>query len=433
MPGSNPGLCGKGGVTCKACGNGEQCQSQECKAVACNATTCAGKCCDAKGNCVPGTTEAACGNTGATCTTCGNNQSCQAGTCKDITVKCDATSCPSGCCDKNGNCAPGNTATACGSGGTACQTCGTGLGCSNAKCTCTPTSCSTGCCQGDTCKAGSENSACGKNGQACTSCSGATACSAGSCQSGCSYLTCAGCCDASKVCHDPANSSNCGLFGNTCSACSGSNICDPYAGNCNDDSKCDTTTCASGCCKNGSCQTGKVDSACGDGGYTCETCGGASAPHLFCGTDPYWGRQCIANNNSTWDMMIDHVEVRAKDASGNPVVWDSFLEGDAPPEMYVKVTVAGVSAQSKAAPEGYTADFNAAYLLTAKSSDLQAKIHFEIYDSDIFFGDQKIVACDDVIYPAELKSGLITLSSCSSDPSNLDFIEIRFKFKVKTP
>jgi hypothetical protein len=46
---------------------------------------------------------------------------------------CDATTCPTGCC-QNGQCQPGNTARACGTGGAVCQPCGFGNQCVAGAC-----------------------------------------------------------------------------------------------------------------------------------------------------------------------------------------------------------------------------------------------------------------------------------------------------------
>jgi hypothetical protein len=123
--------------------------------------------------------------------------------------------------------------------------------------------------------------------------------------------------------------------------------------------------------------------------------------------------------------MLDSVEIK----SG--VDWDDFLEGGDAPEIYVKLTVGTVTKQSPAAAEGYTPTYNNAYLMTAKAADLGTKIHFELYDSDNF-GDDEIAKCDDVIYPAELKDGVLTLTACGGQPSNANFKSITFRLKVKS-
>jgi hypothetical protein len=320
---------------------------------------------------------------------------------------------------------PGNADAACGTGGAACTACASGQACQSAKCVCTATSCA-GCCQGDLCKAGSEDTACGKSGAACQACAAPSKCLNASCQVDCSFLTCAGCCDAQKVCHDPANSSNCGLFGNPCSVCAPPASCVTEKGTCNDSTKCSSTSCKTGCCKNSACEGGTLDGACGEKGKVCETCGSPGAPHLYCGVDPFYGtRECLATNTSQWDVMLDSVAVK----SG--VEYDTWLEGGKDPEIYVKLTVGGVTKQSSAAKESVTPSFNNAYLMTAKASDLGTKIHFEIYDSDTF-GDDEIAKCDDAIYPAELKDGILTLTSCGGQPSNANFISITFRLKVKS-
>lgn len=45
------------------------------------------------------------------------------------TGKCDATSCPNGCCNASGQCTAGTTLNACGKGGVACEQCGAGKAC----------------------------------------------------------------------------------------------------------------------------------------------------------------------------------------------------------------------------------------------------------------------------------------------------------------
>src|SRR5438445_607707 len=98
-------------------------------------------------------------------TACGTGQACQAGVCN-----CTQQACPNGCCS-GGNCLPGNTGTACGSGGQSCANCGgTGV-CDAGICAgqCTPTNCGNGCCSGSSCLVRGVN-ACAPAGQACQVC-----------------------------------------------------------------------------------------------------------------------------------------------------------------------------------------------------------------------------------------------------------------------
>ena len=82
-------------------------------------------CCSTTGTCETSTTTA-CGSAGAACVACAKGQECTAGKCA-----CDATSCPSGCCDGNDVCPlqRSESATQCGTGGAACAGCGSGQAC----------------------------------------------------------------------------------------------------------------------------------------------------------------------------------------------------------------------------------------------------------------------------------------------------------------
>lgn len=147
----------------------------------CNATTCPSGCCD-NGVCRAGDTIGACGMGGSACVSCTNNQTCSAGAC---VFACNATTCPNGCC-QNGVCLSGTTSAACGMGGGTCATCTAAQACNGTSCqaTCNATTCSNGCCQGDTCVTGGSASACGLGGAACVTCSNTQSCSAGNCVGG---------------------------------------------------------------------------------------------------------------------------------------------------------------------------------------------------------------------------------------------------------
>src|SRR5262252_1195996 len=97
----------------------------------CDATSCATGCC-AGGMCLPGNTASACGTAGGACQQCAASQSCSSGTCTSASA-CDATTCPTGCC-AGGMCLPGNSASACGAAGGACQQCPASQACSNGVC-----------------------------------------------------------------------------------------------------------------------------------------------------------------------------------------------------------------------------------------------------------------------------------------------------------
>jgi hypothetical protein len=133
---------------------------------------CASGCC-AGGACMDGTTDSACGTSGA-CTDCAAmGQACLAGACGVST--CNATSCASGCC-QNGLCNPGTADAQCGNGGATCADCAAqGHACLTKACSqqapCSPQSCPGGCCQNGTCQLGLSDQACGVGGVACVDCS----------------------------------------------------------------------------------------------------------------------------------------------------------------------------------------------------------------------------------------------------------------------
>ena len=81
-------------------------------------------CCLNGTTCMPGMNETACGLGGTACQTCGANEQCLAGVCQAKKPTCNATTCPDGCCDSvSGNCIKPPTAAACGMAGSACKVC----------------------------------------------------------------------------------------------------------------------------------------------------------------------------------------------------------------------------------------------------------------------------------------------------------------------
>jgi hypothetical protein len=82
--------------------------------------------------------------------------------------------CTSGC-TAGGECLAGTSAAACGADGDACQACGGGDVCLAGECVtpepagCGPANCD-GCCDGDVCLSGTSGGACGDDGEACLDC-----------------------------------------------------------------------------------------------------------------------------------------------------------------------------------------------------------------------------------------------------------------------
>jgi hypothetical protein len=101
----------------------------------CGPSNCTG-CCDSAGSCQLGDQSDNCGSGGGACYPCFSPSTlCRQGSCW-IPIS-FVVPCPSncgGCCDAHGNCFGGQSATACGSGGTGCVNCSAGEVCTNGSC-----------------------------------------------------------------------------------------------------------------------------------------------------------------------------------------------------------------------------------------------------------------------------------------------------------
>ena len=113
----------------------------------CNATICPMGCCDANGICYAGSTDRMCGVGGEACKACGQGESClnvsvdyydhnntqgrTAGLHRTCATTAAVQSCSDGCVMPDGSChwGFGQYAEACGIGGEACDSCGTGEAC----------------------------------------------------------------------------------------------------------------------------------------------------------------------------------------------------------------------------------------------------------------------------------------------------------------
>ncbi|HEX8794881.1 MAG TPA: hypothetical protein VF765_28235 [Polyangiaceae bacterium] len=317
----------------------------------CNAVTCPTGCCSGTTCTTPSTS--ACGTAGATCTacgstadgcsalgtcTCGGGNACGSGqVCSGGQCVCDATSCPTGCCQGN-ICQPGTDPNACGAAGGTCAMCPTGETCGNGSCSgCNASSCPNGCCSGSTCTMPS-SMACGTAGATCTncgskadgcsasgtcSCGGGAACGSGQACSGgkcvCDAASCpTGCCSG-NTCTTPsamacgtggASCTSCGTTGDGCSmtgscTCGGGAACGTGQACSGGKCVCDAASCPSGCCQGNTCQPGNTTAACGASGGTCQMCatgdtcttGMCVAPPPVCGDGILeTGEQCDDGN-----------------------------------------------------------------------------------------------------------------------------------------
>jgi hypothetical protein len=206
--------------------------------------------------------------------------------CPPPTSRCDFTNC-NGCCDGFGTCQAGNFGGACGTGGTFCQVCPSGV-CQLGQCAfigfdggppfCGPQNCPNGCCVlgSDLCLGfGSQSqSVCGNFGNACAVCPGTEICATGGCFPGACPAGCTGCCSASAGCVSGQDPLNCGIGGAPCLSCAGG-ICN--GGQCVflDGGSCDSTNCL-GCCFGSECIdiANQNNSQCGLSGAACTSCAG---------------------------------------------------------------------------------------------------------------------------------------------------------------
>jgi hypothetical protein len=292
VTGTAPGSCGTHGDLCTSCPPGALCASGNCITTgSCGPATCPVGCCDDTGTCQGGQSATACGSLGQTCQNClvEGFASCNAeDVCQGVPVGCNASTCPTGCCQPNGAgglmCIDGHENASCGTGGASCQNCvASNEACQNQACSapaaCGPANCGS-CCLDNVCLMISPPNICGAGGGLCTVCAPDQICEGnGVCLGGqgCGPGMCGGCCDQGGNCEPGVIPPACGLGGNRCQncgpgACVGG-VCEITAcdgGNCGG---CGPDTCAEGCCdQNGVCRTGEGPNHCGLGGGACVAC-----------------------------------------------------------------------------------------------------------------------------------------------------------------
>lgn len=369
LPGDSSTACGTGGLTCSECAAGDTCDGGVCSG--CNATTCPDGCCSGS-TCNPMGIDS-CGIGGAACSpcdmlradrcidgaclcgdgdVCATGQRCVAGLCI-----CDQTSCPAGCCD--GTDCQIRTAETCGVAGSTCvacssdiangcaatgtcqcgagPACGPGQRCLGGNCVCDSTSCTDGCCDGNVCRV-SSLAACGPTGGACGTCDPLTAdaCTSGACTCGsgaacdagqrceggvciCDGISCDGCCNG-DTCETGDSSTACGAGGATCESCGGAACSGGVCASCN------ATTCPDGCCSGATCSTASA-ATCGLSGAACVACNPMVADQCVggtcaCGAGPACGPgqrcdggTCVCDFTSCPDGCCDGTTCRARSTS----------------------------------------------------------------------------------------------------------------------
>lgn len=283
------------GVVVTSCGQADKCTPSNCQG-----------CCTADGRCDPGNQVTACGLNAGLCQVCSATDQCQGGFCTPLISNqrdggsrvqdggttdggdtCNAANCPSGCCAA-GQCQP-SSATTCGVGGAACQTCAANLACTSG--TCVDPSCS-GCVNNvGTCVTVAQQTSaqCGVNGAACMACPSGQTCVQGTCQSGsCNSSNCSGCC-ANGICQPGSSTGACGIGGNACTACASGQSC--QNGSCQSTT---STGVGTACSTNANCSalgTGAVckqSTSSGNATYTSGYCTKPCTQQGECGT----GAEC---------------------------------------------------------------------------------------------------------------------------------------------
>lgn len=435
MAGNTDTACGQGGALCTDCAaTGGTCQGQVCQGgKPCGPQTCQG-CCQG-GQCFSGADSNRCGTNGAPCQDCTeSSKSCdpQSGTCVvGPPPSCSPTTCGSGCCQGN-QCLPGNTNAACGKGGTACVDCTTlGKTCDTGAKTCTgpppgcsPSSC-TGCCKNNQCLPGADDAACGQGGVPCADCaaSGKICGAQGACvqQPGCGPGSCPGCCDGTQ-CLGGSDNWACGTGGVPCQDCSAA------GGTCSGGS-CSAAGCGpgscNGCCDGNTCLPGTSKAACGVGGATCKSCGKSFqiCSSGFCEIDP----------SSNWVLKVIRASINQNK------VWDSWLIGDSKmPDPYFGIDWDTCSKWSIDSPctgaESNTFDPEWWYEIgTFTAQEIKGGWCAFVGDADgpgaCLPPFESIGLCPIKVYDSELEQGGKTVYSCPHPDDGTNHITyLEFKF-----
>ncbi len=321
--GSSVNNCGKGGVACKACDDGDPCTADACNSsgncttpnapnvsTPCSGGVCInGNCCTTcrsdNSTCVTSLSKGQCGSFGVPCVDCddGNDctdDSCSGGSCSYSNVTL-GSSCPGGKCVE-GNCCTGclqgascvspTTVAQCGAAGSACTSCVDGNPCTSDLCNagscsnpprpngtaclnssgqCAGGSCCTGCRSGNSCLAGTAVTACGSGGAPCTSCPTGTVCQTPQCDGSCSLQNVkngTSCKGGTGACLKGACCTGCVSTAGTCQAGDSTTDCGSNGGACQ---ACSAGTCEDPTCTSGTCGVSPVadGTACDSGTGQC--------------------------------------------------------------------------------------------------------------------------------------------------------------------
>lgn len=272
-----------------------------------------------------------------------------------------------------------------------------------------PTSCDAstckGCCRDGRCLGGASASACGVGGAACESCSGSTECVRGACEAtSCGPDNCSGCCNG-DVCVTGGATSACGAGGISCIVCGGGTTCD---GKACVDATC-KASCASGCCSGTQCSPGTAALACGRGGDACAACPTGKA--CVAG-------QCAVAANARFDVMLFSALLPAASLTGD--AWDAL--GGLPDVFAKLTSMEGSSRSegtSTVLNDTRTPRWNEILLTNRPASELKSSLRIDVFDRDVNF-DDTVGGCVIPIADGSFDGALHT-ATCQASSSGVAF------------
>jgi len=269
---------------------------------------------------------------------------------------------------------------------------------------CDATTCK-GCCREGRCLGGSTASACGVGGAACETCSGSTECARGECHAtSCGPDNCSGCCNG-DVCVTGGATSACGAGGNACIVCGGGTTCD---GRACVDATC-KASCTSGCCSGTQCNPGTEALVCGRGGDACTAC--PNGKSCVAG-------QCAVAANARFDVMLFSASLPATSRSGD--AWDAF--GGLPDVFGKLTSMEGSSRSegtSSVLNDTRVPRWNELLLTNRPASELKASLRIDLFDRDVNF-DDTVGGCVIPITDGSFDGALHT-ATCQASSSGVAF------------
>lgn len=470
LQGVSDRACGSAGSECADCtGGGGICNAGSCSQCTpncsgkcagasdgcgnlCATNSCSG-CCDAT-NCVVGNELTACGRGGVQCADCSQSGGvCSGGVCSGCSANC-AGKCPgasdgcggtcsanlcSGCCDDT-TCLGGDSDTACGSAGAACEVCpadfdGYKWTCKQQVCTKdTPTSGVS--CVGQTggILACTENSVPGKcwDGACCTGCYDSLfqycwrAINDGDDTCGNGGASCVDCTQSGLSCVDYQCTTSSG-------PCAGLAPLDDCQGAGGDWGVCVAGECCTGCYYSDGgttrCQAAPTDARCGVWGTSCSACD----PFESCDGDVGF---CDIRPDARFELILDRGTI--EQVAGKE--WDSLI-GDPEPDVFVALDWS--SSCSALSPDECSASVSNSYEPVWDQS-------FGIFTADTLMSEFCVLVLDtdgiacapspfETIGRCTLKLGWfdfyfgnVTLDSCANPNDGVDYVSsLRFKLIYK--